>query len=93
MSTGTVVVAGGGGFIGGHLVARFRERGLNVRSVDIKPLDEWLQSWDDVENLVLDLREKEACERACVGGHCSRGDSKSSSRRWQNRPSCWRRSA
>jgi GDP-D-mannose 3',5'-epimerase len=63
-----VVVTGGGGFIGGHLVAELRRRGFErIRSVDVKPLEDWYQSFDDVENLVLDLRDKEACEQAVDG--------------------------
>lgn len=61
-----ILVAGGGGFIGGHLVAYFRKKGYtNIRSVDIKPFDEWFQVFDDVENLQLDLREKAACYTSC----------------------------
>ena len=46
------VVAGAGGFIGGHLVAEFRRKGYRrFRAVDDKPLDEWYQRFDDVENL------------------------------------------
>ncbi|MAF64118.1 MAG: NAD-dependent dehydratase [Planctomycetes bacterium] len=64
----TTVVAGGGGFIGGHLAGALLERGIGpVRSVDIKPLDEWEQVFEKAENLQLDLRLKEACERACAG--------------------------
>jgi len=64
----TVVVAGGGGFIGGHLVAELRHRGATeVRAVDVKPRDQWFQVFDDVENLELDLREKRACEQAVSG--------------------------
>jgi GDP-D-mannose 3', 5'-epimerase len=60
-----VVLPGGGGFIGGHLVAEFRRRGFeHVRAVDIKPLDRWYQVFDDVENLVLDLRDRAAADRA-----------------------------
>jgi len=60
-----VVVCGGGGFIGGHLVAELRKQGCKtIRSVDIKPLAEWYQVFDDVENLQLDLSEKHACEKA-----------------------------
>jgi nucleoside-diphosphate-sugar epimerase len=65
-----VVVAGGGGFIGGHLVAHLRRQGVKrIRSVDIKPLVEWYQVFDGVENVVADLKCKEACRRACRGAH------------------------
>ncbi len=61
----TAVVCGAGGFIGGHLVKSLREKGVNViRAVDVKPLDEWYQVSPDVENLVLDLKDKDACYTA-----------------------------
>jgi len=59
-----VVVCGGGGFIGGHLVADLLRQGKKVRSVDVKPFPEWFQMFPEVENLQLDLRKKESCERA-----------------------------
>jgi nucleoside-diphosphate-sugar epimerase len=63
-----VVVTGAGGFIGGHLIADLRRQGYTrLRAVDIKPLDQWYQRFDDVENLSLDLSEKSACERTCEG--------------------------
>jgi nucleoside-diphosphate-sugar epimerase len=62
------VVCGAGGFIGGHLVADLLRRGYtDVRAVDIKPIPEWHQSFTAAENLVLDLRERAACERALAG--------------------------
>jgi nucleoside-diphosphate-sugar epimerase len=68
MSDRTILVAGGGGFIGGHLVKAFRDQGFaNIRSVDIKPLDEWYQVFDDVENLQLDLQSLDACRQAVKG--------------------------
>ncbi len=63
-----VLVTGAGGFIGGHLVAALRKKkDCHVRAVDIKPMNEWLQIFPDVENLVLDLRIKENCVQAVNG--------------------------
>ncbi|MBV9010392.1 MAG: NAD-dependent epimerase/dehydratase family protein [Verrucomicrobia bacterium] len=63
-----VVVCGAGGFIGGWLVAQLRREGAKkIRGVDLKPLDEWYQRFDDVENLSLDLQERPACEQAVRG--------------------------
>ncbi|HRQ72701.1 MAG TPA: NAD-dependent epimerase/dehydratase family protein [Phycisphaerales bacterium] len=65
---GLIVVTGGGGFIGGWLVRHFLEQGhTNVRSVDIKPLDEWYQVHDGVDNVVADLKDLGNCRRACAG--------------------------
>ncbi len=62
------LVGGGGGFIGGHLIAKLRDLGYDqIRSVDIKPLDEWYQVHDDVENIQADLKLKEACMDAVSG--------------------------
>lgn len=68
MNEQLILVAGGGGFIGGHLVARLREQGhKHIRSVDIKPLHEWYQVFDDVENIVTDLKLRHNCDDACRG--------------------------
>jgi GDP-D-mannose 3',5'-epimerase len=65
MSSGKIVVCGGGGFIGGHLVGDLLQQGhKDIRSVDVKPFSEWYQFSPKVENLQFDLQEKEACEKA-----------------------------
>jgi nucleoside-diphosphate-sugar epimerase len=64
---GLAVVAGAGGFIGGHLVAALRSHRVSVRAVDIKPTTEWFQVFEDAENVVADLKLKAECERACRG--------------------------
>ncbi len=64
----TAVVCGAGGFIGGHLVKGLIANGVNVvRAVDVKPLEEWYQVTDGVENLSLDLKDKENCMTAAEG--------------------------
>ena len=63
-----VAVCGAGGFIGGHLVKYLRAQGVDVmRAVDVKPLAEWYQTSGDVENLVLDLKDKDSCYQAAKG--------------------------
>lgn len=45
-----------------------RQQGYgNIRAVDIKPWSQWFQRFPDVENLVLDLKEKGACYQAVQG--------------------------
>jgi GDP-D-mannose 3', 5'-epimerase len=63
-----VVVAGGGGFIGGHLVAALKARGHErIRAVDLKPVERWYQQHGGVENITADLRVHEACLAASEG--------------------------
>lgn len=62
-----VLVAGGGGFIGGHLIQSLLDDGHDVRSVDVKPMSEWYQVHEGVENVVADLSEKGACYAATDG--------------------------
>src|SRR5580700_6056458 len=63
-----IVVTGAGGFIGAALVASLREQGhQRIRAVDLKPFDHWYQRFDDIENLSLDLNEKQNCEVVARG--------------------------
>ena len=63
-----VVVCGGGGFIGGHLVKSLQQNGAGqIRAVDIKPIEEWNQITPGVENLSLDLKDKNSCYLATEG--------------------------
>ena len=68
--SGSVVVTGAGGFIGGNLVAELLRRGYpSIRAVDIKPFEDWYQCFEEVENLSLDLNLKENCEAAAKGAN------------------------
>jgi nucleoside-diphosphate-sugar epimerase len=61
------LVAGAGGFIGGHLVRYLADRGWYVRAADKKPLPQWWQRDLRAESLCLDLAVPENCHRACEG--------------------------
>ncbi len=68
MKTKKIVVCGGGGFIGGHLIADLLKQGQrDIRAVDIKPFEEWYQRFPETENLELDLQDKSACEQSLKG--------------------------
>ena len=62
-----IVVAGAGGFIGGHLVHKLLDDGHTVRVVDIKPTNRWYQKDPRAENVVLDLRDRQNCVQALNG--------------------------
>jgi GDP-D-mannose 3', 5'-epimerase len=62
-----IVVAGGGGFIGGHLAKKLAGMGHHVRVVDKKPLTQWYQVHDECDNLILDLNIRENCYTALNG--------------------------
>ena len=56
-----ILVAGAGGFIGGHLVGSLISQGHSVKAVDKKPLSNWYQIHQSAENLVLDLNDLGNC--------------------------------
>ena len=61
------VVAGAGGFIGGHLVRSLVEQGRTVKAVDIKPFEEWYQVHPDAVSEQRDVSDL-AQARATVEG-------------------------
>ncbi len=64
------LVAGSGGFIGGHLVRDLLDEGHEVRAVDIKPQAEWWQIHEAANNWCwrdTDLRHWKPCRQACFG--------------------------
>jgi nucleoside-diphosphate-sugar epimerase len=66
MKDDLILVTGAGGFIGGHLVADLLRRGhTNIRAVDVKPLEQWYQLFDEVENVRADLKDRDNCWHAC----------------------------
>lgn len=62
-----VLVAGAGGFIGGHLVAELVRAGHAVRAVDRKPLTEWYQVVPGVDSRQGDLARAGDCREAATG--------------------------
>ncbi len=63
----TCLVAGGGGFIGGHLARELCRLGYEVRCVDLKPLENWHLRTPGVEELQLDLSNPTSCQTAVAG--------------------------
>ena len=62
-----ILVTGAGGFIGGHLIKELLNREYKIRATDIKPLDDWYQCFDEVENISLDMTIKDNCFKATEG--------------------------
>lgn len=63
--SGMAVVAGAGGFIGGHVIARLLADGhTRIRAIDNKPIGQWYQRPAGVEYVQADLRDLDACRAA-----------------------------
>lgn len=63
-----ILVAGAGGFIGGHLTRALLDQGHYVRAVDIKPIQEWWQVCPTAHNWPRwDLRLWGYAQDACQG--------------------------
>ena len=56
-----ILVAGAGGFIGGHLVKRLISDGHKITAVDLKPLENWFQLFENAKNFTLDLKDYNNC--------------------------------
>jgi nucleoside-diphosphate-sugar epimerase len=69
MKNKKILIAGAGGFIGGHLVKYFLDRGVgDIVAVDVKPIKEWHQLNERAENIPSkDLSVKENCYEVTRG--------------------------
>ena len=56
MNNKNILIAGAGGFIGGHLTKKLLDLGANVTAIDIKPLNLWFQKFNNSRNITSDLR-------------------------------------
>ena len=62
-----ILVTGGGGFIAGHLIKKLVSDGNEVIAADIKPLKNWYQVFENVENHPgTDMGIKENCLKLSI---------------------------
>ena len=61
------LIAGAGGFIGGHLMKRLQLDGHEIICADIKPVSLWFQVSDKNKNLSIDLKDFKNCLQVCDG--------------------------
>ena len=62
-----ILVAGAGGFIGGHLTKSLIEQGHSVVAVDCNDKEDWYQFHTESDNRFLDLRLRDQCDSAVKG--------------------------
>ena len=55
------LIAGAGGFIGGHLMQRLKLEGHQIICADIKPLSSWFQISNKNKNISIDLKDYNNC--------------------------------
>ena len=56
-----ILIAGAGGFIGGHLAKSLKEQGFEIVCADIKPFEYWFQIDEKNKNYSLDLKDFDNC--------------------------------
>ncbi len=61
------LVAGAGGFIGGHITNKLLKQGHDVTCVDIKQFNNWFQINKNSKNISLDLRDLDNCNNVVKG--------------------------
>ena len=62
-----ILIAGAGGFIGGHLVKNLLDEGHQLICADLKPFEYWFHFSDKAKNFSLDLKEYENCLKVTEG--------------------------
>ena len=61
-----ILIAGAGGFIGGHLANNLRSKNQLI-CVDIKPFKFWYQKFKTSKNIVVDLKDNNTCDKLTKG--------------------------
>ena len=58
-----ILIAGGGGFIGGHLASFYYKKGFDIYCADLKQKSKWFQLNPKINNIVADCRDPIVCDR------------------------------